>query len=695
MVLFQVSWMYVMWNMSALKGFRIFPFTYRLVYILMLLGCNSVYAEEIIPRKYGWVPGVLNMQAAQGVIDEALSTGYPVAFEAGEYLVDVTGPARELDGKTFYVNSVYDRALYATKEGATLVLLGSSAGQTTIKMAGVNRNAAILFAEHLDRLEIENLSFDGNINKDVGRSGLIASFGVYENYIFNSKFFRGGATRIGSSERRRAKLLSHGNNYFEDIFAAFSIGIKHWGVERVIETAPNTYVRAGGGATYDGDPIYYPGRPVLEGIVADGNSLTLMFEDEHNYLVGDWIEIRGADDIFFNGRFKIISIPDLKAVGVNTIFPPSAGSAVGNLDSTKAWPPTEYIEVYQAITEDMYSPGQVNAIKIEDGANEVYIHIIDANNHVAGNQKATGIFIGAGSANLGYRKIHIDNVSGKNLSNVVQIGLGGADIEKMTINSIYGDDVASLLNVHLIDSRYKERHGVIKKLTIGSMIGGELRSPYNNKGSVLDIGSRWGGQGLIQSMTIGSYSFDFVAQKPFVMFDSAVDKIFGGRDDDVLFGSDGNEVIVGGGANDLLFGLNGDDILRGGGGDDALEGLGGDDQLFGKSGRDVLDGGAGNDVLSGGKGDDFLRGGKGSDIFKFTARDGRDNIGDFDVNFDLLDLSRVGYIANYRDLLENHLFEADDCSAIIASTIEDIDLNRIKLTGVCKINFDRVQIVLP
>ncbi|WP_349569065.1 M10 family metallopeptidase C-terminal domain-containing protein [Azotobacter salinestris] len=94
--------------------------------------------------------------------------------------------------------------------------------------------------------------------------------------------------------------------------------------------------------------------------------------------------------------------------------------------------------------------------------------------------------------------------------------------------------------------------------------------------------------------------------------------------------------------------------LQGSSGNDELSGSAMDEVLLGGEGRDLLDGGAGDDLLDGGAGRDSLTGGSGADVFRFSERldsfrnyetgvSRVDNITDFDIGEDLLDLSVFGY----------------------------------------------------
>jgi RTX calcium-binding nonapeptide repeat (4 copies) len=95
-----------------------------------------------------------------------------------------------------------------------------------------------------------------------------------------------------------------------------------------------------------------------------------------------------------------------------------------------------------------------------------------------------------------------------------------------------------------------------------------------------------------------------------------VERLRGGRGNDVLTGNDTHNVIVGGRGNDVIRGRGGDDQL---GADvsrvrttsrrtrDAINGGSGQDRIFGSGGADSLTGGAGADIVKGGRGNDRIR----------------------------------------------------------------------------------------
>ncbi len=114
----------------------------------------------------------------------------------------------------------------------------------------------------------------------------------------------------------------------------------------------------------------------------------------------------------------------------------------------------------------------------------------------------------------------------------------------------------------------------------------------------------------------------------------------GDGNDDFFFGS-GNDTGFGGNGSDRLDGGRGKDSLSGDNGNDTLLGGSSADALFGGTGRDSLDGGTESDRLTGGSGDDVLTGGDGGgiDTFVFALRDGADQITDFNLAVDRINLA--------------------------------------------------------
>jgi hypothetical protein len=111
---------------------------------------------------------------------------------------------------------------------------------------------------------------------------------------------------------------------------------------------------------------------------------------------------------------------------------------------------------------------------------------------------------------------------------------------------------------------------------------------------------------------------------------------------------EGVDNIKGSAYIDNIKGNHNDNHLEGGAGKDYLYGRDGDDVLKGGEGADKLYGDNGDDVLAGGAGRDMLFGGAGADIFVFdtvedSTRKSRDEVADFEVGIDLIDLTALGF----------------------------------------------------
>ena len=81
-------------------------------------------------------------------------------------------------------------------------------------------------------------------------------------------------------------------------------------------------------------------------------------------------------------------------------------------------------------------------------------------------------------------------------------------------------------------------------------------------------------------------------------------------------------------------------------------------QLHGNNGKNIIDGKAGKDMIWGHGGADILTGGAGADQFVFATGDGKDTITDFAAtgsSHDILDLSDLASITDYKDLVQHHM----------------------------------------
>ncbi|MEC9310640.1 MAG: hypothetical protein VYA97_02675 [Pseudomonadota bacterium] len=77
---------------------------------------------------------------------------------------------------------------------------------------------------------------------------------------------------------------------------------------------------------------------------------------------------------------------------------------------------------------------------------------------------------------------------------------------------------------------------------------------------------------------------------------------------------------------------------------DILTGSSADDLIWGDAGADTIDGGDGDDLIFGGAGLDRLSGGDGADVFLFSNDLERDEVLDFQMGLDRLDISAWGRI---------------------------------------------------
>ncbi|WP_099823674.1 VWA domain-containing protein [Oceaniglobus indicus] len=211
---------------------------------------------------------------------------------------------------------------------------------------------------------------------------------------------------------------------------------------------------------------------------------------------------------------------------------------------------------------------------------------------------------------------------------------------------------------------------------------------------------------------------------------NGLDRLFGGNGTDIMSGGGGNDTLKGGAGADQMFGNRGSDLyfvdnegdvvreFRNEGRDtvrssvdfqlganienlsligvDRIDGTGNalanimvgnavSNTLRGFNGQDKLLGRGGSDILDGGRGDDTLTGGGGADQFVFRSGDGNDVVRDFrgaNREGDVIDLRGVNAIANFNDLLNNHLTQVGSDVVIDqmnGNTITLENVNRISL----------------
>ncbi|MDA0786485.1 MAG: S8 family serine peptidase [Proteobacteria bacterium] len=167
----------------------------------------------------------------------------------------------------------------------------------------------------------------------------------------------------------------------------------------------------------------------------------------------------------------------------------------------------------------------------------------------------------------------------------------------------------------------------------------------------------------------------------------SIENVLGLNGDDLLTGDNGANVLMGRAGNDSVAGSRGNDTIFGGSGTDRLRGNADDDTLAGEEGNDILDGGGENDVLIGGRDDDLLTGGAGNDRFVFADGDGRDTVTDFELGNDRIDLSGVGAIADFADLMASHVTQVGDDLRIENGEGDHIDLLGIAQSDLSEADF--------
>ena len=122
-----------------------------------------------------------------------------------------------------------------------------------------------------------------------------------------------------------------------------------------------------------------------------------------------------------------------------------------------------------------------------------------------------------------------------------------------------------------------------------------------------------------------------------------MDALEGDIGKDKLFGGDGADYLSGGDDKDKLFGGEDNDWLSGGEGKDVLKGDEGNDTLVGGEGNDTLKAGTGDDLVDGGSGDDAIYLGEGSDVVVLSSNNGYDDIKDFKVGTDKIQLHNLTF----------------------------------------------------
>jgi Ca2+-binding RTX toxin-like protein len=176
----------------------------------------------------------------------------------------------------------------------------------------------------------------------------------------------------------------------------------------------------------------------------------------------------------------------------------------------------------------------------------------------------------------------------------------------------------------------------------------------------------------------------------------------GGKVNGTIYGGKGNDVYVisdatiklseaAGGGTDLVktnvsftLGNNFENLTLNGSA--AINGTGNalPNQLHGNSGKNIIDGKAGKDMIWGHGGADILTGGAGADQFVFATKDGKDTITDFTAtgsNHDILDLTGLASITDYKDLVQNHMKQVGSNVYIDGLNGDSILLKNIKMAA--------------
>jgi Ca2+-binding RTX toxin-like protein len=194
-------------------------------------------------------------------------------------------------------------------------------------------------------------------------------------------------------------------------------------------------------------------------------------------------------------------------------------------------------------------------------------------------------------------------------------------------------------------------------------------------------------QSAVLSLSLASYA----NVENLALTGSASLNLTGNAGQNTLTGNSGNNTLIGGGSADRLVGGNGNDVLNGGAGSDTMAGGAGDDRytidlgldriselagegidevrsdvatvdlalfanvenasltgsanlaLGGSAGGNRLTGNAGANIINGRGGNDQLIGAGGADRFMFETTGDADEIGDFEDDIDVLDLTDFGF----------------------------------------------------
>ena len=158
------------------------------------------------------------------------------------------------------------------------------------------------------------------------------------------------------------------------------------------------------------------------------------------------------------------------------------------------------------------------------------------------------------------------------------------------------------------------------------------------------------------------------------------DDLRGGQGADEIDAGIGDDLLKGGSGADTLIGRDGNDTITGNAGRDRIIAGDGDDLIDGGNGRDIILGGAGNDRIDGGADNDRIWGGAGADHFVFSDNFGFDRIHDFRPGQDYIDVSALGSVSEFADLLP--LLSHTGRNIVLTMAEGTLVLNRLSLSDI-------------
>jgi len=224
------------------------------------------------------------------------------------------------------------------------------------------------------------------------------------------------------------------------------------------------------------------------------------------------------------------------------------------------------------------------------------------------------------------------------------------------------------------------------------------KATLQNSGLIKSAGTAFlGGNGADSLFNKGTITGDIKLGNGNDYFDGT-----GGKVNGTIYGGSGNDVYVisdakikisenAGGGTDLVkstvsftLGTNFENLTLNGAAAINATGNALANQLHGNSGKNIIDGKAGNDIVWGHGGADILTGGAGADQFVFATKDGKDTITDFAAigsNHDILDLTGLASITDYKDLVKNHMKQVGHDVYIDGLNGDSILLKNVKMSA--------------